>query len=96
MINNETGGKPVLMTYNMNPKGGTDANSTKPGSGPYKGTTAYGLRNPDTYYRVTGGPTLGNPMGGPDENASTRTARPLARNSAPNMRLGSGGRNNES
>lgn len=92
-MNNETGGKPVLMTFKMDPMGGTDTNSTKPGSGGARGTSAYGLKNPDTYYRVSGGATLGNPTGGLDESASTRTGKRLNRTSAPNMKPGNSGRN---
>lgn len=93
MINNETGGKPVPMTYNMNPMGGTDVNSNKPGSGPTKGTTAYGLRNPDTFYRVTGGPTLGTPVGGPDEPASSKNPKRLARSTVSTTATSNSGRN---
>lgn len=93
MINNETGGKPVLMTYNMNPKGGTDIDSKKPGSGSTTGTTAYGLKNPDTFYRVSGGPTLGTPSGGPEESASTKVAKPMTRSSSLNTKPSNSGRN---
>lgn len=93
MINNEAGGKPVPMTYNMNPKGGTDPDAKKPGSGQSMGTNKYGLNNPDTYYRVSGGPTLGTPSGGPEESASSKNSRSLANGSAPNMRTTNSGRN---
>lgn len=93
MKNNETSGKPVLMTYGMNPTGGTEVDSKKPGSGRASGTNKYGLNNPDTYYRVTGGPTLGTPSGGPDEPASSRNPKALSRGTAPNMKPSNSGRN---
>lgn len=93
MINNETDGKPKAMSYNMNPKGGTDPDSRKPGSGASSGTTRYNLKNPEVYYRVSGGPTLGTPSGGPEENISTRTSKPMTRSSAPNMKTPNSGRN---
>lgn len=93
MKNNETSGKPVLMTYDMNPNGGTEVDSKKPGSGRAGGTNKYGLNSPETYYRVTGGPTLGDPAGGPDEPASSKTPKRMARTSAPNMASSNSGRN---
>jgi len=93
MINNETGGKPIPMTYNMNPMGGTDVDSKKPGSGPARGTSTYGLKNPDTFYRVTGGPTLGMPTGGPDESASSKSPKRMSRSTIPITATSNSGRN---
>lgn len=92
-MNNETGGKPVLMTYNVNPIGGTDVDSMKPGSGVAGGTTKYNLKNPEAHYNVSGGPTIGRPVGGPDEDASSKTAKPLKRITVPNMAPNNSARN---
>lgn len=92
-MNNETGGKPILQKYKTTPMGGSEGNMSKPGSGGASGSTKYNLRNEEAHYNVSGGPTLGNPVGGPDENASVRSAKPMKKVSAPNMKLGNGGRN---
>ena len=92
-MNNETSGKPVLMKYKDAPAGGSEANSTKPGSGGASGVTKYNLNSPETYYRVTGGPTIGDPMGGPEEDASTKTGKPLKRITVPNMAPNNSARN---
>jgi len=92
-MNNETSGKPMPMSYKANPGGGTDPNSTKPGSGLASGTTAYGLKNPDTFYRVTGGPTLGTPTGGPDEPASSKNPKRMSRSAPSTTSTPNSGRN---
>jgi hypothetical protein len=92
-MNNETSGKPVLMKFKDTPVGGSEANATKPGSGGASGTTKYNLRTPEAFYNVSGGPTLGNPMGGPEENASSKTAKPLKRITVPNMAPNNSARN---
>jgi len=92
-MNNETGGKPVPMKFKLDPIGGTEANTSKPGSGMTQGTHKYDLKNPDTYYRVSGGPTLGDPMGGPDRPASTHLGSPLKRITVSNMAPNNSGRN---
>ena len=84
-MNNETSGKPVLMKFKDTPVGGSEANATKPGSGGASGVTTYNLKNPEAYYRVSGGPTLGSPMGGPEEDASSKSGKALKRITVPNM-----------
>lgn len=92
-MNNETSGKPVLMKHKLTPGGGTEPNTSKPGSGAASGTTKYDLNNPDTYYRVSGGPTLGDPNGGPDRPASTHLGSPLKKITVPNMAPNNSARN---
>lgn len=92
-MNNETSGKPMLMKHKLTPVGGTDSNSTKPGSGTATGTTNYDLKNAEAYYRVSGGPTLGNPMGGPDRPASSHSGSPLKKTTVPNMAPNNSARN---
>ncbi len=92
-MNNETSGKPVLMKYKDTPMGGSEANVTKPGSGGASGATEYSLKNPEAHYNVSGGPTLGRPLGGPEEDASSKTAKPLKRITVPNMAPNNSARN---
>lgn len=92
-MNNETSGKPTPMTYKTTPMGGTDPNSTKPGSGPATGANKYKVDN--SYYNLAGAPTLGMPMGGTEGDVVGYKPRALSSAGAPNLRKGSGGRNNE-
>lgn len=85
-MNNETGGKPTPMTFKGTPLGGTDANSTKPGSGAPNAATRYRVDN--SYYNMAGAPTLGKPMGDVEEDASTKKPKRLVKISGPG--LGSG------
>lgn len=91
-MNNETSGKPVPMKFKPSPLGGPESNATKHGgSGGASGETKYMLKNPEAYYRVSGGPTLGTPQGGPDELASVKNPKTLKKFTLSNR--GNGGRN---
>lgn len=92
-MNNETGGKPILQKYKTTPMGGSESNMSKPGSGGSSGASRYNLKNTEAHYNVSGGPTLGNPAGGLEEDASSRSAKPMKKISAPNLKLGNGARN---
>lgn len=85
-MNNETSGKPTPMKPKMNPVGGTDPNSTKPGSGAPSGASRYAVDN--SYYNLAGAPTLGKPMGGVETDTSTYTPRALSSAGAPNKKPG--------
>jgi len=92
-MNNETSGKPVPVKYKDAPMGGSELNSTKPGSGGAAGAGKYSLKNPEAHYNVSGGPTLGFPMGGPEEDASTKTGKVLKKITVPNMAPNNSARN---
>lgn len=85
-MNNEVGGKPILMSPKMTPMGGTDTNSTKPGSGAVNAATKYRVDN--SYYNLAGAPTLGKPMGGVETDTSTYMPRALSNAGAPNKKPG--------